>query len=306
MTTANGTAKVGSRSQVLTWKIGLAALLGGATGISFAPIWVRLSEVGPSATAFYRLFFALPWLWLWAVYEYRKPAPPPRPVSARDLWLLAAAGFFFAGDLAVWHWSIKLTSVANATLFANFAPIFVTLGAWLFLGQKVNLAFLVGMTVALIGGSLLAGVSLAKTARHLLGDGLGLVTALFYGSYLLTINHLRRAFSTGTIMAWSGLVTCPLLLVTTFASRESLVAQTTTGWMVLLALALTSQVAGQGLIAYASAHLSAPFLSVSLLFQPALAAFLAWVFLGEPVSLVQMLGGILVLAGIGLAAHNQK
>ena len=119
-------------------RLAFIALLAGAIGIAFAPIFVRLSEVGPSATAFYRLFLALPILWLWMTMEGRKTAAPTPPVNARDYWQLLIAGLFFAADLAIWHWSIKFTSVANATLFANFAPIFVTLGARVLFGERIR------------------------------------------------------------------------------------------------------------------------------------------------------------------------
>ena len=64
---------------------------------------------------------------------------------------MGAAGLFFAADLTVWHWSIKLTSIANATLLANFSPIFVALGGWLIYRQRVSLRFVIGMLTALAG-----------------------------------------------------------------------------------------------------------------------------------------------------------
>ncbi len=286
--------------------MGVVALLAGATGIAFAPLWVRWSQVGPSATAFYRLLFALPVLWAWVGLEGRRTPPPSRPATRQAFGLLAAAGFFFAGDLAVWHWSIKLTSVANATLFANLAPIFVALGARLWLAEKVSGVLVLGLGLALAGGVLVAGVSLSQTVRHLVGDGLGLATALFYASYQLSIKRLRGSFSTGTIMAWSGVAACPALWLVAGLSHERLVATTATGWGVLLALALTSQVAGQGLITFASAHLPASLLSVMLLVQPPLAALLAWALLAEPVRPLQVLGGTIVLLGIGLAGWKRE
>src|SRR5437867_6578264 len=106
-------------------RLAFVVLLTGAVGIAFAPVFVRLSEVGPSATAFYRLLLALPVLWLWRIHERTRPGATPNPASSKEHLQLAVAGLLFAGDLALWHWSIKLTSVANAPLFANFAPIFV-------------------------------------------------------------------------------------------------------------------------------------------------------------------------------------
>ena len=110
------------------------ALLLGATAIGTSALFVKVSETGPVATAFWRVFLALPFLWLWSMLAQRERHGAS---FATERGLLVAAGFFFAGDLAVWHWSIVLTSVANSTLLANLAPIFVALAAWLLFRQQV-------------------------------------------------------------------------------------------------------------------------------------------------------------------------
>ena len=282
----------------------IIVLLFGALCIAFAPIFVRLSELGPSATAFYRLLFSLPVLWSWMALDWKTDPGGRRPASWRDYRLLALAGFFFAGDLAVWHWSIRLTSVANATLLANFAPIFVTLGAFGIFGERFSKTFLFGMVCAICGVVILLGDSTTISHRHLLGDVCGLITAVFYGGYILTVGRLRTMFSTATIMAWSGLTTCLILVPITLLSGESFVATTPGGWLVLIGLALISQVSGQGMIAYALAHLSAAFGSVALLLQPVLAAMFAWILFREGLSLFQLGGGLVVLTGVYFARHG--
>ena len=279
------------------------ALLTGAVGIAFAPIFVRLSEVGPSATAFYRVFLALPVLWLWRLQERHKPDPPAQPAGPKDYRQLVIAGLLFAGDLALWHWSIRLTTVANATLFANFAPIFVTLGARILFSEKVTRTFLLGMAGALAGAAMVVGNSLSVTAKHVAGDLVGIVTAVFYAGYMLSVKHLRRSFSTATIMAWSGLSASPVLFLVALASGERLVPIQASGWIVVIALALISQVGGQSLIAYAFAHLPASFSSLSLLLQPAVAALLAWIILRESLGPLQAFGGALIMCGIAVAGR---
>src|SRR5256885_29268 len=106
----------------------MVALFGGAIGIGFAPILVRFSEVGPSATAAFRILLALPILWVLVLLE-RRSSDTPQPKTFADFKFLAIAGLFFAGDLSLWHWSLQITTVANSTLLTNFAPIFVTIGA---------------------------------------------------------------------------------------------------------------------------------------------------------------------------------
>lgn len=287
-------------------RVPLIALFGGAVGIAFAPIFVRLSDLGPSATAFWRLALAWPPIWLWMTLERRGTVAPRQPSRGSDYRWLIAAGLFFAFDLAVWHWSIKLTSVANATLLANATPIFVTLAAWLWFGERFTTPFILGTAAALAGAIVLTGTSVRLSVQHLLGDALGLLTAIFYAGYILAVKELRDDFSTATILTWSGAVSATALLPIALLSGEGLVAFTSRGWAMLVGLALISQVGGQGLITYALAHLPAAFSSVGLLLQPAVAAVLAWIILEEPIGLWQALGGAIMLAGIVLARWGSR
>jgi drug/metabolite transporter (DMT)-like permease len=290
---SGGDAGVSSRRGPLA----LGALLLGAVAIGSSAIWVRLSEVGPVATAFWRTGLAVPFLALWALSERRPVAPGPKA----GLGGLAAAGAFFAGDLAFWHVSILLTSVATSTLLANLAPIFVTLAGWLWLKERVDGKFVLGLAVALAGVSMLIAPDFQGGARALAGDAFGMVTALFYAAYLLQIKRLRARISTARIMAASSLVTAAIVLPVAWLLGESLLPGTPRGWGVVLGLALVSHVAGQSLIAYALAHLPASLGSVSLLIQPIFASLFAWLVLGEAIGPLQIAGGIAALTGIGIA-----
>ncbi|MGE5526587.1 MAG: DMT family transporter [Rhodospirillaceae bacterium] len=280
----------------------LAALFAGAAAIGTSALFVKVSETGPVATAFWRVALALPVLSLWAS---RTARPTPHPGNRRLLW---GAGFFFAGDLAVWHWSIVLTSVANATLLANLAPLFVTCAAWLLLRNRPSNAFLAAMSVGLAGMALLIGPDFVVSGNVWLGDVLGIITAMFYAAYQITVNRARARISTARIMAVSSAITAAFLVPVVLVSGEAWLPHTAHGWLKLIGLALVSQVAGQSLIAYALAHLSTLFASVGLLLQPVVAAILAWTLLDERLSAWQLLGGALVLAGIAgaRAAESSK
>ena len=279
----------------------LAALFSGAVFIALSPIWVRVSEVGPTASAFWRVFLAVPLLWiLFFSLKTRE-----QKIVPADRATMLAAGIAFAGDLAFWHWSIQYTSVANSTLLANLASIFVTLAAWVLWKQRPSVTFLAGLAAALAGVALLVRASLGISPTALLGDGLGVVTAMFYAWYLLSVKGLRdRGAATLQLMAVTTTLTAAILLPVALASGEALLPGTAAGWLKLLGLAWISHAAGQGLIAYALAHLPAGFSSVGLLFQPVMAALFAWVLLGEALSALQVAGGLVVLAGIALARRG--
>lgn len=298
----------------------LAALFSGGLAIGLAPIFVRLSELPPAATAFWRLAFAVPVLTVWMLLEQRAGEPAsrvsdaarpsgapalPAVVHPAILWRdgagLLLAGGCFAADLAVWHWSLRYTSVANATLLPNFAPLFVTLGGWWLFRERVSWLFMLAMGVAFAGAAVLMGESFHLGPETLWGDALGLGTSVFYAGYILAVGRLRARFSTAVIMVWSGAVSAGVLLVVAVASGENLLASSLSGWLTLLGLALISHAGGQSLIAYALAHLPAAFSSLGLLIQPAAAAVLAWPLLGEVLRVQQGVGAAIILAGIFLA-----
>ena len=269
----------------------LVALFFGATCIALSPIFVRLSEAGPTATAFWRAALAVPVLLLF----FRLPLKGPK-------LLFIAAGIAFAGDLAFWHQSIQFTSVANSTLLANLASIFVTLVAWLLWRERPRPLFLVALGLALGGVALLVHTSLSFSRTALLGDALGVVTAMFYAWYILAVKGLRdRGAATLQVMAVTSTLTALILFPVALATGEQMLPATAYGWWILIGLALISHAAGQGLIAYALAHLPAPFSSVGLLLQPVVAAFFAWILLSEPLVALQIAGGLVVLAAIWLA-----
>ena len=277
-----------------------ACLLAGGCAIAFAPIFVRLSDTGPVASAFWRAALAAPVMLLWVWF-----APSPRPSPRGEggyLVPLLLAGLFFALDLGFWHWSIVWTSVANSTLLANLAPIFVTLAGWVLWRQRVTRLFLVGMLVAIAGMFVLVGPNFSSGGTRLLGDAVAALTACFYGSYMLAIKRARDAGApTAPLMAWSTTITAIALLPFALLFPQPMLPASAGGWLVLLGLAFVTQILGQGLIAYAFAHLPASLSAVSLLIQPVVAAAAAWALFGEAVGPAQWIGGAIVLAGIWIA-----
>jgi len=284
-------------------RFALPLLLLGAVAIACSPIFVRLSELGPIATAVHRVLLALPVLLLMQRLAPKEQAERA-PRSLADWGLLALAGFMFAGDLATWHWSIGMTTVANATLLANFAPIFVALFSWLVFKERFSRLFLAGLALAMAGAITLMGASLDVGVETLLGDLVALSCGVFYAGYILSIARLRSRFDTLTVMLWSGLGTFLFLLPLCWAQGESLIAPSLYGWLILLGLAVISHAGGQSLIAFALAHLPASFSSVALLTQPVVAALLAVIVLGELPVVWQAIGGVIVLLGIYLAKRG--
>lgn len=276
----------------------LIALLLGGTLIGCSPIFVRLSELDAVATAFWRLLLALLPL---ALMHWRGGNGAARPVSVRDRLTVSLPGVILAAELAFWHISLHLTSVANSTLLVNLAPVFVALYSWLALGRTPRRLFVAALGATILGVAILKGGSFSPGGDTIRGDALAVFAAVLYAAYVLMLERARRRFSASVIMIWSTSAAALCLLPFAWATEPALVPVTLAGWMVLIGLSWLSQAGGQSLITYALAWLPATFSSLTLLLQPVVAAALAWVVLGEALTPLQCLGGIVVLVGIGMA-----
>ena len=281
--------------------LAFAALVLGAVAMGASPLFVRLADVGPYASAFWRCALALPFLALWAAYERGGMAAALRGVDRAVI----LSGLFFAGDLFFWHLSILATTVANATFFATTSPIWVAFGAWLLLGEKIGAphrrrpralhARRRGADRAILGLR-----AAPPDRRSLRTDHRDLLRQL-----LLTIRSARATLGAGQLAFVSTAITTAILFVIAWALEPRLIPQSANGMLVLLALALVSQVGGQGLLAVALGTLPATFSSLVIFLEAIAAAALAWAVLGEALGALQMLGGLLILAGIYLARPRQ-
>jgi drug/metabolite transporter (DMT)-like permease len=277
-------------------RLAIAALVFGAIVIGTTPILVRLAACGPASAGFWRLAFATPLLALMA--SGRGTAGIGRPS-----WPMAMAGIAFALDLACWHYGIRYTSVANATVLPNLTPILVTLVSWVFLKERPRPVFLVGLVAAVGGAVLMAGTSASAQGAGALphiGDMLSISTAVWYGLYFLAVRAARQRSSTLSVMLWACIVGAPPLLLTALVMREQVLPATALGWSAVVGLGL-AHVFGQGSIAWALGRLPASTASVTVLVQPVIAGMLAYLIFREVLTPLQTAGGVLALMGVVVA-----
>jgi drug/metabolite transporter (DMT)-like permease len=283
----------------------LAALVVGGIFLGCSPILVRLSQIGPIATAFWRLALALAPLALLFSNASHNGSVGRLPSGAREYLTAALPGIFLAGDLVTWHISLHLTSVTNSTLLANMAPIFVTLASWLFLRQRIGGAFIAGLVLSISGVIVLNGATFSIGGdSHLHGDAIALCAAGFYAGYFVMLSRARSAFSTPIVMLWSTVAAAICILPIALVFETAFVPHLLLGWLILLGLGWLVHAGGQGLITFSLAWLPATFSSLTLLVQPVVAAVLARIVLAEPLGASQIVGGSIVIAGILLARRT--
>src|SRR5687767_3396257 len=190
--------------------LAMTALVLGAVAMGASVLFVRWADVGPYASAFWRVFLALPFLWAWMRLENRNTAWPRLDRA------VLLAGLLFTGDLFFWHLAILGTTVANATFLATTAPIWVALGAWLLLSETVGSRILIGLALCLLGGFALVGESYGFAPQRLMGDIYGLATAFFFGAYVLAVRAARVRHGAAEIMFASTAITSVCLFVIAF------------------------------------------------------------------------------------------
>lgn len=288
--------------------LGLTVLITSALAMGASPVFVRFADVGPFAGAFWRVFLALPALGLWALVEEGSAAGFLRSLkaAARDVWVLAS-GLLFVGDLLFWHCSLFHTVVANATLLATLTPIWVLLGSNLILKEPVHRREIIGLCVCLAGGLTLVGGSYTLAPERLIGDFYGLMTSFFFGLYLLTVRRARRTTRSAMLTFVITVITAICIFAVACVTEPRVLPGRLdlAGFWPLLAMALISHAGGQGLLSVALGLLPASFSSLVIFLESVAAAGLAWIFLGEALGPVQIVGGVLILWGIALARPKE-
>ena len=271
----------------------------GATFIAFSGIFFRFSGATPSTATVFRTGFALPFLWLLRRYEERRVGPRAR----RARMLAAAAGLFFALDLLLWMHAVVEVGAGLATVLANMQVVIVAAAGWLLLGERPSGRLLAAIPVVVAGAACISGAfeSDAYGANPALGVVFGLGAATAYSAYLLLIRRgsgggrvFGPLFDASAVCAVTGLAIGLLL-----GEFDPMPGPTALWW--LLVVALTSQVAGYGLINVSLPRLPAALTSLLLLVQPIVTVVAAALILGEAPSALQLTGCALILGGLLVA-----
>ena len=274
-------------------------LIIGAIAIAFSPIFVRFSDVDPIMTAFYRIFISLPFFLFFSSFNIIEKVKFPQFDNSYVIFLVS--GIFFALDLICWHWSIKLTTVSKATFLSNLAPIVVIIFSLIFLKERFSKFFYLAALLSMVGMLMLLGESFKFNKSQFIGDLLGVLTAVWYGSYIVTISQLRKKYNSTSIMFLSGIVTAIILLIVSILFEQSLIPQSLFTITIIFLLGFICQFMGQSFITYSLAYLSASLSSLCLLIQPIAATVLAYFFFQEKLTTIQFFGSALILIGIYIA-----
>ena len=273
----------------------------GAMLIGFAPIFVKLSMLSSSAISFYRMFLALPFLFLLNYMLNKKFFF--RVKNKKTILYAAFASLAFTTDLTLWHFSMDITSVSNATIIVNSAPIFVAILSFIFFKERLTKGFLLSFLVTYIGIVGLIYFSNNYVNGKLLGDILCLIAAFFYGIYLLVIARLGKENSLNIIF-YTTFFCCLFSIIPMMIEGGNLILLSSFEWLNLILMAFLCQFGGQYFITHAIGKISASGASIGLLMQPLTATILAAIIFSEILTSLQILFALISLFGIYLARIN--
>ena len=273
----------------------------GAMLIGFAPIFVKLSMLSSSAISFYRMFLALPFLFLLNYILNKKFFF--RVKNKKTILYAAFASLAFTTDLTLWHFSMDITSVSNATIIVNSAPIFVAILSFIFFKERLTKGFLLSFLVTYIGIVGLIYFSNNYVNGKLLGDILCLIAAFFYGVYLLVIARLGKENSLNIIF-YTTFFCCLFSIIPMMIEGGNLIPSSSFEWLNLILMAFLCQFGGQYFITHAIGKISASGASIGLLMQPLTATILAAIIFSEILTSLQTVFALISLFGIYLARIN--
>lgn len=283
-------------------RLAFPAMLAGSAALAFGPWMVRLADVPPIASAFWRQALAIVPLIILARLVAGSTATAMQGLNRRSIAAIALAGGFFASDLALWHLGIVRTTMANATLLSNAASFLLPLWGFVVLRHRPGRKALIAIALAFVGTLLLVGQSAEMSREHVIGDLFCLGAALLYTGYLIVVDRVRGSVSALPLLALS--TTAGALLLLPLAASTGAIWPT--NWTPLLLLALGSQVIGQGLVVYAVGHLRPLVVGLSLLIQPAISATVGALRFGEIPGGLAITGAALVVAALILVRLPER
>lgn len=277
------------------------ALVIGIVCISIFPILVKLNLTPGVISAFYRMLFSLLLLLPYVLISKQFKLP-----NLKTGILAILCGVIFGSDVAVWNIAIQESTATQASLLTNLSPVWVGFLALFFLKDKPKTNFWIGTIIAVFGMMMLVGFTVFQTLDFDLAFSFGILSGVFYAIYMLISKEVLKSMNVISFMTITLASSSLYLGGVSYALDEPFTGFSNAGWLVLVVQAVVCQLAAWLLISYATQHMRATRVSVSLLGQGILASILAWLFIDEAISLQMVLGGLVLLFGIRVTFYEKQ
>lgn len=270
----------------------------GLTAISFASIFIKLCDAPSLVIAAYRLTIASVF---YIGFTRIRSGSILSAYSKSQLKIALVSGVFLTIHFATWITSLKFTSVASSVVLVQSAPIFVAIGSFIVLREKPSKLMLLGILIALSGSIIISAHDFSLDKNSLVGNLLAVAGAIGAAGYLLAGRRLRADIDTFRYVTAVYSVAAILLLIIAMLSKASLFGYNSKTYLLFLAIGLIPQVVGHTTVNWALKYFTATAVAVIILGEPIGASILALVILGETLSAVKIIGGLIILIGVIMA-----
>jgi drug/metabolite transporter (DMT)-like permease len=207
----------------------------------------------------------------------------------------ALGGVFFAGDIALTFTAFRLTSVANATIIGALAPVFITLGAVRWFGERLDRRDAIVIASSFVGVALVAVGSQGSPTWSPVGDAAAALSVLTWTAYWLFSKRARETVDAIDYMASVMLVSAVVVTAMSLVTRTSLQPPDASDWTWIVLIALVPGLMGHLSVAWSHRFVEAWLGSLMLQSQPVIGSIAAWVVLGERITPLTAIGGSLVV-----------
>ena len=270
----------------------------GIIAISTASIFIKLCDAPALIIAAYRMTLASLLLLPFAGYQRVW-----KGWNGSELRWLILSGIFLALHFAFWIASLKFTSVASSVVLVSTNPLFVGLGAWLFLKEPVGKNLILGITLSILGSGVISLGDMSISSDALMGDGLALLGAVTASGYLLIGRKMRKGQDLLSYIFPVYSAAAIVLIILSLISQKPFFGFSSSTYLYLFLLALVPQLIGHTTFNWALKYLPAPLIAIVILGEPVGSTILAFFVLGEGLTSLKIMGGILIFAGILIAVR---
>lgn len=277
----------------------------GVLGISLSAIFVRFSQAPSVITASSRLLWTVLLMtpYIWCKASCRKEL---FGLKLKHLLLCAFSGIFLAIHFVLWFESLNQTSVASSTAIVCTEVIWVAMGYAAFLKGRISPKAMLCIGIALLGSFLIAFSDSTSQAGHLFGDLLALLAAMATAAYTLLGRTARKTMST-SVYTYLVYIACTItLLVLTAFQQYTLQDFVPSAISAGFFLAVFSTILGHSVFSWCLKYFSPSFVSAAKLCEPIVAACVAAVLFQETPKLLQIMGSLIVIAGVFLYSKEER
>lgn len=264
--------------------------------VSISSIMIKSSDTSTAVAGMYRLYISVIIMLPFVPWKTLRSSE----MNIKDWSTVFLAGLFLGLYFLCWMESLVYTSVASSMVILSLQPLFVMIGSYFVFRERANVLTILCLIAALIGSVIIAWGDIGVSREALIGDGLSLLGTILVSAYMLAGQKVSRKIDANLYSVIVFFIGGSVMLVYSLLNRITLIEYDASDWTYFLMLAIIPTIFGQYIFNLLLKSIGATTVSVGIIGEPVLAIILAYLFLGETISMFQFIGGLMTLLGMGM------